>query len=212
MMSSNRRDYVSSSEWLTAVRNDVVWQCQLQRLQDADPNDLSIHREDAIRRIGKGTTFDFWDITHDIQLVVENVWDIAELSLPKLKIQTIGMLSMEWLDQSENKRDKNGGTGVDTNAKGVLTGKLASEEAKKYWIRLQKAGFVNADCQLLSSTTRKQAMYIADVFSDQLNIKPKWKTFESLWNINNLAQEKWKCQETGKLYPRSKEIDAIFED
>ena len=33
--------------------------------------------------------------------VVKEVWEMAELSLPKLKIQTIGMLSMEWLERQE---------------------------------------------------------------------------------------------------------------
>ena len=82
----------------------------------------------------------------------------------------------------------------------------------QYWKRLQQKGFVDADCHLLPETTRKQAMYIAEVFAERLGIGSKWKTFERLWGISNLAQEKWDFQQTGTLPSRSKEIDRIFED
>ncbi len=93
-----------------------------------------------------------------------------------------------------------------------LSGVLASEEAMRYWKRLQEAGFVDERCQLKPETTRKQAMYIAEVFAERLGIGSKWKTFERLWGISNLAQEKWDFQQTGTLPSRSKEIDRIFED
>ena len=64
----------------------------------------------------------------------------------------------------------------------------------------------------MPDTTRKQAMYIAELFADRLGIKSKWKTFEQQWGISNLAQEKWDMQETGSTPSRSKEIDKIFED
>ncbi|MBQ9655880.1 MAG: hypothetical protein IJV38_07635 [Prevotella sp.] len=93
-----------------------------------------------------------------------------------------------------------------------LSSVLASEEAMRYWKRLQEAGFVDKRCHLKQNTTRKQAMYIAEVFGERLGIKSKWKTFERLWGISNLAQEKWDFQQTGTLPSRSKEIDRIFED
>lgn len=100
MMSSHRGDYRSASEWLSALRQDEAWLSQQQRLQTSAAGDVSIHRDDAIRRIGNGETFEFWEIyCHEVEPVVSEVWEIAELSLPKLKIQTIGMLSMEWLEQ-----------------------------------------------------------------------------------------------------------------
>ena len=94
----------------------------------------------------------------------------------------------------------------------ILSGVLASEEAMKYWKRLQQKGFVDERYQLKPETTRKQAMYIAEVFAERLGIGSKWKTFERLWGISNLAQEKWDFQQTGTLPSRSKEIDRIFED
>lgn len=199
MMSSNRGDYSSAAEWLSALRQDEAWLSQQQRLQASANGDTNTDRDDAIRRIGRGETFEFWEIyCHQVEPVVSEVWEIAELSLPKLKIQTIGMLSMEWLEH----RDCQNG----------LTGRLASEEAMRYWERLQKAGFVTANCQLMQDTTRKQAMCIAEEFAEKLGIKSKWKTFEQLWGVSNLAQEKWDMLETGSTPSRSKEIDMIFED
>ena len=94
----------------------------------------------------------------------------------------------------------------------LLPDVLATGMAMKYWKRLQKAGFVDKHCQLSPTTTRKQAMYIADVFSDNLQMRSKWKPFQELWHINNLAQEKWEMQETGMSPSRSEEIDAVFSD
>ena len=95
---------------------------------------------------------------------------------------------------------------------GLLPDVLATGLAMKYWSRLQQAGFVDEHYQLSPATTRNQAMYIADVFSDKLQMRSKWKPFQELWHINNLAQEKWEMQETGKSPARSEDIDRIFDD
>lgn len=209
MMSNNRAEYGSASEWLSALKQDELWLSQLQQLE-APSADRAALRDAALRKIGQTLTFEFWDsYGHRVEPVVSEVWGIAELSLPKLKIQTIGMLSMEWLEKQEKTDDRvQQGSGSQSG----LTDKLASEEATRYWKRLQQKGFVDERCQLKPETTRKQAMYIAEVFAERLGIGSKWKTFERLWGISNLAQEKWDFQQTGTLPSRSKEIDRIFED
>ena len=98
----------------------------------------------------------------------------------------------------------------ETEEKTLLPEVLAIGEAMKFWERLQEAGFVDEKCQLTPNTTRKQAMYIADMFSERLQMRSKWKAFQDLWHINNLAQEKWEMQETGKVPVRSREIESIF--
>jgi len=90
--------------------------------------------------------------------------------------------------------------------------KMHSIEAKKYWQRLQKGGFVDASYHLMSSTTRKQAMLIAEAFAEKMDIKAKWKTFQQLWGISNLAQEKWENLEEGITVSRQEEIEQIFKD
>ena len=100
MMSNNRKDYGSASEWLAALRQDDAWLSQLQKLQSSPESDISKHHEEAVRRIGNGETCEFWEIyQHKVESVVAEVWEIAELTLIKLKIQTIGMLSIEWLER-----------------------------------------------------------------------------------------------------------------
>lgn len=100
MMRSNRADYASPLEWLSLLRQDEVWLSQLHQLQKASAADVSVHRDEAMRRIGKGETYEYWEIyQHQVEPAVREVWEIDELSLPKLKIQTIGMLSMEWIEQ-----------------------------------------------------------------------------------------------------------------
>lgn len=201
MMSNNRADYGSASDWLSALRQDELWLSQLQRLQAPADSNISVSREEIMQQIGQGDTFHLWNICqHKVEPVIAEVWEIAELSLIKLKIQTIGMLSIEWLEQHAG------------GGKNKLPDCLSTEEAMKYWKRLQKAGFVDANYQLMPDTTRKQAMYIAELFAEQLGVKSKWKTFEQWWGISNLAQEKWDMQETGTTPTRSKDIDRIFSD
>ena len=166
MMSNNRAEYGSASEWLVALKQDELWLSQLQQL-GAPSADRAALREAALRKIGQTLTFEFWDsYGHRVEPVVSEVWGIAELSLPKLKIQTIGMLSMEWLEKQEKTDDRvQQGSGSQSG----LTDKLTSEEAMQYWKRLQQKGFVDADCHLLPETTRKQAMYIAEVWASARN-------------------------------------------
>lgn len=89
---------------------------------------------------------------------------------------------------------------------------LLSDKATKYWKRLKQYRFVDEHYMLLETTSRQQAMYIAEAFSEILHLRKKWKTFEGFWGIKNLAQEKNKFLELGKSPARSAIIDRIFED
>lgn len=89
---------------------------------------------------------------------------------------------------------------------------LMSEKAMVYWKRLMELGLVDGNCKLLPETSRQQAMYIVEPFAEKLGLKKQWKPFEDLWCIKNLAQEKYKFQQTAVLPPRHQEIDKVFED
>ena len=118
---------------------------------------------------------------------------------------------MHKIDLAQQERKKLLEAEMESENNNLLPDVLATGMAMKYWKGLQKAGFVDEYYQLSPTTTRKQAMYIADVFSDKLQMRSKWKPFQELWHINNLAQEKWEMQETGKSPTRAEEIDNIFE-
>lgn len=89
---------------------------------------------------------------------------------------------------------------------------LNSEKARRYWNRLQASGFTDNEHRLMPTTTRKQAMLIAEAFAEKMEIKAKWKSFQQLWGICNLAQEKWENLENGINTPRQDEIEQIFEE
>lgn len=174
MMSSNRADYASASVWLDKLRKDEAWLSQQQRLMASETSDVSIHREDAIRRIGRGDTFEFWEIYgHQVEKVVTEVWEIADLTLPKLKIQAIGMLSMEWLEQK-----------ADTNKQSAF---LEMLEKSELWQKLKDAGLVDENGQ--PTVSRPESALMADILSVRLDIANKWKQFGLLWHRNNMRND-----------------------
>lgn len=97
-------------------------------------------------------------------------------------------------------------------ANGEIPPSLATDKAKEFWRQLMEAGFVDEHYQRCKGVSRQIAMYIADCMADALKLPHRWKPFEQLWNINNLAQEKKRMQDTGNMPQRYKEIDKIFNE
>ena len=89
---------------------------------------------------------------------------------------------------------------------------LLTAEAQVLWQQLRNARFIVADGYALAEgISANQAAYIADRMAEKLQIKKKWKLFQQLWGISNMAQLAGSWQQTGKLPPRSDEIDKIME-
>lgn len=88
---------------------------------------------------------------------------------------------------------------------------LLTAEAQVLWQRLRDAGFIVADGYALAEgVSANQAAYIADRMAEKLRIKKKWKLFQQLWGIPNLAQLAGTWQQTGKLPPRYQDIDKLM--
>ena len=88
---------------------------------------------------------------------------------------------------------------------------LLTAEAQVLWQQLRDARFIVADGYALAEgISANQAAYIADRMAEKLKIKKKWKLFQQLWGISNMAQLAGSWQQTGKLPPRSDEIDKIM--
>ena len=89
---------------------------------------------------------------------------------------------------------------------------LFTPETQVIWQRLRDAGFIVADGYALAEgVSANQAAYIADKMAEKFQIKKKWKLFQQLWGIPNMAQLAGSWQQTGKVPPRSQEIDKLME-
>lgn len=95
---------------------------------------------------------------------------------------------------------------------GVPADELLTAEAMELWKRLRKAGFIAKDSFALDQgVSANQATYIAMLMAERLGLKKKWKPFQELWGIPNMAQMAGAWQQTGKLPPDAKRIDELLE-
>lgn len=125
----------------------------------------------------------------------------AKLEMPEDFMETLSHFDDEELtDQPQS------AASVNENVAELLTA-----EAQVLWQRLRDAGFIVADgYSLAEGVSANQAAYIADRMAERLRIKKKWKLFQLLWGISNLAQLAGTWQQTGKLPPRSGDIDKLM--
>lgn len=87
---------------------------------------------------------------------------------------------------------------------------LGTKEAETIWNNLRQAGFIVPDgFGLADGVSANQATYIAERMAARLRVTKKWKVFGQLWGLKNMAQMAGAWQQTGKLPPRSKEIDQL---
>lgn len=90
-----------------------------------------------------------------------------------------------------------------------LPEELNNDEAKKYFSNAIKAGFMD-NCYKWNGTNYQAALF-AEICSEKLGIKHKWKTFGTLWNMKNLAQTRQESKERFGSVRKEKEINALFE-
>ena len=64
---------------------------------------------------------------------------------------------------------------------------LCTEEAMVLWEKAQTAGYVDDNYQ--PTISRSQSALLADEIADRLEIKEKWKAFETLWNRRNMYRD-----------------------
>ena len=133
--------------------------------------------------------------------VLLEVITAAKLEMPEDFMETLSHFDDEELtDQPQSPGS------VNENVAELLTA-----EAQVLWQRLRDAGFIVADGYALAEgVSANQAAYIADRMAEKLRIKKKWKLFQQLWGIPNLGQLAGTWQQTGKLPPRSGDIDKLM--
>ena len=137
--------------------------------------------------------------------VKEMVLELANangLVLPTDLAATIDSLD----DEQPVEQPQTANSGLSENLAELLTA-----EAQVLWQRLRDAGFIVADGYALAEgVSANQAAYIADRMAERLQIKKKWKLFQQLWGIPNLGQLAGTWQQTGKLPPRSSDVDKLM--
>lgn len=64
---------------------------------------------------------------------------------------------------------------------------LSTEAAMELWKKVLEAGYV--DDRYQPAISRTQSAILADEMAVRLNIKDKWKAFETLWNRRNMYRD-----------------------
>lgn len=89
-----------------------------------------------------------------------------------------------------------------------LSKELNTDEANKYFSNAIEAGFMDNSYQW--NGTKYQAALFAEICSEKLNLRYKWKPFETLWNMKGLAQTRRESKERFGKVGREKEIIDLF--
>lgn len=78
----------------------------------------------------------------------------------------------------------------------VLPEELNTDEAKALFQTAIDNGLLNADYSTTDLTrTAAQKALLAEIISEKLQLKKKWKPFEELWGVKNLAQQRYTSKE-----------------
>lgn len=118
----------------------------------------------------------------------------------------------EWLNKSSEQEGNESGRQVGVENVDDIPEVLLTDEAKLLWGKLRDAGFIVANGYALAEgISANQATYIADCMAEKLKIKKKWKVFQQLWDISNMAQMAGSWKQTGKEPPRASEIRELIE-
>lgn len=78
---------------------------------------------------------------------------------------------------------------------------LNTDEAKK-WLQVAiDGGLLNSDYSPTDKTgTKPQKALLAEILSDKIDLKYKYKPFETLWNVSGLSKQRYKSrEETGTV-------------
>ena len=101
---------------------------------------------------------------------------------------------------------------IDIDNANEIPQELMTDDANVLWERLRNKGFIKTNSYALAEgISANQATYIADCMAEKLKIQKKWKVFQQLWGIQNMAQMAGAWKQTGKEPPRSGEIRKLTE-
>lgn len=107
--------------------------------------------------------------------------------------------------------DKPKETGYEAKNKPTLPEALNTDEAKK-WLQVAiDGGLLNSDYSPTDKTgTKPQKALLAEILSDKIGLKYKYKPFETLWNVSGLSKQRYKSREETGTVEGSDIIIEVF--
>lgn len=127
---------------------------------------------------------------------------LSDFEAQKISIKPTGEIEMQKRNSSPQSTSPNNN---------ILPEELNTQQAKEYFSKAIEAGFMDDCFQWVKGTTKYQIALFAEICSEKLNLKHKWKPFEALWNVAHLAQTRRESKERFGRVDREKEITKIFE-
>ena len=90
---------------------------------------------------------------------------------------------------------------------------LNTDEAKKWLKAAIDGGLLNSDYSPTDKTeTKPQKALLAEILSDKIGLKHKYKPFETLWNVSGLSKQRYKSREETGTVKGGDVITEVFRD
>jgi hypothetical protein len=103
MKSNHYCGYGSAEEFLADLKQDKMWLSMLQLLQNFSQEELDEHIKEACEQIRYNGLYSPWYFSgHRVELVVDELWKVQEMSMTNLRMLTIWMLSVEWIEAQDS--------------------------------------------------------------------------------------------------------------
>lgn len=108
MLSFNKQKFASAADWLNSLKLDAFWLDYRRRMiQDFAKDGMQardLYIAQARKSIGEGLAERFWEIRlHDVENTVSDLWEVDEITLPRLMTSVVGMLAMAWIETESGK-------------------------------------------------------------------------------------------------------------
>lgn len=165
-------------EWLLKVKSGRTWLKKKEELEHAFAENPQTARtkfyESREKLLISDVVIGYWDVFHNIELVLSEIWDDIDLTESKLQLNVVGMLAEEWLmayDGQKAVEDK--------------PSPLNTDEANRLWDIAKEHKWVDENRMPILSVNK--VTVLAKVMAKVLNLAPQWQPFEELWGMNNLS-------------------------
>ena len=160
------------------------------------------------KMVNINSNINFGSIGGNNKSTYNNVGNTISITLSDPNIQRISIKPTGEIEMQKHHLNDQPATPINNS---IFPEELNTQQAKEYFSKAIEAGFMDDRFQWVKGTTKYQIALFAEICSEKLNIKHKWKPFETLWNVTHLAQTRRESKERFGRVDREKEITKIFE-